>query len=159
MTESPGYSQFRDLERQIAALTAKNERMSDALVAARDQIIDLKAQLDDLAKPPGTYAIFLDARDDGTVDIMSAGRKMHVGASPALVGTSVVTVALIGAPSAAPARASRGRTQLPPGDRARSPGAGRSEPSAPARSPAADEPDGVASEVHVVRSLAFLPVM
>ena len=84
MTESPGYSQYRDLERQLAALGAKNERMSDALVAARDQIVDLKSQLDDLAKPPGTYAIFLASRADGTVDIMSAGRKMHVGASPAL---------------------------------------------------------------------------
>jgi len=84
MIESPGYSEYRDLERQLAALGAKNGRMSDALVAARDQIVDLKAQLDDLAKPPGTYAIFLEARADGTVDIMSAGRKMHVGASPAL---------------------------------------------------------------------------
>jgi len=84
MTESPGYSQYRDLERQFAALAAKNERMSDALVAARDQIVDLKSQLDDLAKPPGTFAIFLAAREDGTVDIMSAGRKMHVGASPSL---------------------------------------------------------------------------
>ncbi|RYV52675.1 proteasome ATPase [Pengzhenrongella frigida] len=84
MTESPGYSQQRELERQFAALAAKNERLTDALVAARDQIIDLKAQLDDLAKPPGTYAFFLAAREDGTVDIMSAGRKMHVGASPTL---------------------------------------------------------------------------
>ncbi|QTE30774.1 proteasome ATPase [Pengzhenrongella sicca] len=84
MTESPGYSQYRELERQLAALTAKNARMSDALVAARDQIVDLKTQLDELAKPPGTYAIFLAARPDGTVDIMSAGRKMHVSASPAL---------------------------------------------------------------------------
>ncbi|HEY5515161.1 MAG TPA: proteasome ATPase [Pengzhenrongella sp.] len=84
MTESAGYAQSRDVERQLAALIAKNERLSDALVAARDQIVDLKAQLDDLAKPPGTYAIFLAARADGTVDIMSAGRKMHVGASPAL---------------------------------------------------------------------------
>src|SRR5664280_1647275 len=83
MTESPGY-QSRELERQVAGLVAKNARMSDALIAARDQIIDLKSQLDDLAKPPGTYAIFLAAHPDGTVDIMSAGRKMHVGASRAL---------------------------------------------------------------------------
>ena len=32
----------------------------------------------------GTYAVFLGAHDDGTVDIMSAGRKMHVAASPSL---------------------------------------------------------------------------
>ncbi|HEY8720706.1 MAG TPA: proteasome ATPase, partial [Pengzhenrongella sp.] len=84
MTESSGYSQSRDLERQLAARDAKIARLSETLIAAREQIVDLKSQLDDLAKPPGTYAIFLAARPDGTVDIMSAGRKMHVGASPAL---------------------------------------------------------------------------
>src|SRR3954452_22653038 len=78
----------RDLQREMSVLAAKNERLSDALVAAREQIIDLKRQVDDLAKPPGTYATFLGSRDDGSVDIISAGRKMHVGASPSLdVGT------------------------------------------------------------------------
>lgn len=74
----------RDLHRELSVLAAKNERLSDALVAAREQIIDLKKQVDDLAKPPGTYATFLGARADGTVDIVSSGRKMHVGASPSL---------------------------------------------------------------------------
>ncbi len=74
----------RDLQRELALLAAKNERMSDALVAARDQIIQLKRQIDDLAKPPGTFATFLTAREDGTVDVVSSGRKMHVGASPAI---------------------------------------------------------------------------
>lgn len=82
MTDSgaPG----RDLQRELALLSARNERIAEALVAAREQIIELKRQLDELAKPPGTYATFLAAREDGTVDIVSAGRKMHVGASPAL---------------------------------------------------------------------------
>lgn len=82
MTDSaaPG----RDLHRELTVLAAKNERLSDALVAAREQIIDLKRQVDDLAKPPGTYATFLGSRADGTVDIVSSGRKMHVGASPSL---------------------------------------------------------------------------
>ena len=74
----------RDLQRELALLAAKNERMSDALVAARDQIIELKRQIDELAKPPGTFATFLRGRDDGTVDVVSAGRKMHVGTSPAV---------------------------------------------------------------------------
>ncbi|KQS97553.1 proteasome ATPase [Cellulomonas sp. Leaf395] len=74
----------RDLHRELTVLAAKNERLSDALVAAREQIIDLKRQVDDLAKPPGTYATFLGSRADGTVDIVSSGRKMHVGASPSL---------------------------------------------------------------------------
>jgi proteasome-associated ATPase len=65
-------------------LAATNERRTEALVAAREHIIEIKRQVDELAKPPGTYAVFLGARDDGTVDIMSAGRKMHVAASPSL---------------------------------------------------------------------------
>jgi proteasome-associated ATPase len=74
----------RDLHRELAVLAAKNERLTEALVAAREQIVELKRQVDELAKPPGTYAVFLGAREDGTVDIMSAGRKMHVAASPSL---------------------------------------------------------------------------
>ncbi|GAB4085763.1 proteasome ATPase [Myceligenerans cantabricum] len=74
----------RDYERQIALLSAKNERLAEALRAARDQIVELKKQLDDLAKPPGTYATFLGAHSDGSVDISSSGRKMHVAASPSL---------------------------------------------------------------------------
>ncbi|CAM3817412.1 proteasome ATPase [Isoptericola cucumis] len=69
---------------QLALLSAKNERLAEALRAARDQIVELKRQIDDLAKPPGTYATFLGVHDDGTVDISSAGRKMHVQASPGL---------------------------------------------------------------------------
>ena len=74
----------RDLPREVAVLAAKNERLTEALVAAREQIVELQRQVDALATPPGTYAVFLGARDDGTVDIISAGRKMHVGASPSL---------------------------------------------------------------------------
>jgi proteasome-associated ATPase len=89
--QHPDHAQHRDLarqqreaDRQAAALAAKNQRLADALVAAREQIVDLRRQLDELAKPPGTYALFLGAREDGSVDVVSAGRKMHVGASPAL---------------------------------------------------------------------------
>ncbi|GAA1411171.1 proteasome ATPase [Oerskovia paurometabola] len=81
---TPGPTPSRDAERQQAILSAKNERLAEALRAARDQIIDLKRQIDELAKPPGTYALFLGAHADGTVDVSAAGRKMHVGASPSL---------------------------------------------------------------------------
>ncbi|MCG2802220.1 MAG: proteasome ATPase [Cellulomonas sp.] len=74
----------QDADRELAVLAAKNERLSQALIAAREQIVELKHQVDDLAKPPGTYATFLAARPDGSVDIVSQGRKMHVGASPSL---------------------------------------------------------------------------
>ncbi|MCL2466573.1 MAG: proteasome ATPase [Micrococcales bacterium] len=70
--------------RELAALTAKNERLTAALVAAREQIVELKRQVEDLAKPPGTYATFLAGHGDGTVDVVAAGRKMHVSVTPAM---------------------------------------------------------------------------
>ncbi|GAB2473774.1 proteasome ATPase [Xylanimonas ulmi] len=85
MTENPGVSR----DAQLALLAAKNERLAEALRASRDQIVELRKQIDELAKPPGTYATFLAAHDDGTVDISSAGRKMHVGASPSLDVTAL----------------------------------------------------------------------
>ncbi|WP_265521062.1 proteasome ATPase [Oerskovia flava] len=85
MSQTPGDEHgARSTAREIALLSAKNERLAEALRAARDQIIDLKRQIDDLAKPPGTYAVFLAAHPDGSVDVSAAGRKMHVGASPSL---------------------------------------------------------------------------
>ena len=47
MTDSgaPG----RDLQRELALLSARNERIAEALVAAREQIVELKRQLDELA--------------------------------------------------------------------------------------------------------------
>src|SRR5690554_6064676 len=81
MTESPGYGQFKDLERQVQLLASKNERLASALHAARDQIVELKAQLDEAAKPPGTYAQFLGPGPHGSADVISAGRKMNVAVS------------------------------------------------------------------------------
>jgi proteasome-associated ATPase len=88
MTDTPGQTPGRtpslDAERQQAILSAKNERLAEALRAARDQIVELKRQIDELGKPPGTYALFLGAHPDGTVDVSAAGRKLRVGASPNL---------------------------------------------------------------------------
>jgi proteasome-associated ATPase len=81
MTETPGYGQFKDLERQVQLLAAKNERLASALHAAREQIVELKAQLDEAAKPPGSYAQFLGLGPHGTADVISAGRKMNVAVS------------------------------------------------------------------------------
>nr|WP_286189491.1 proteasome ATPase [Sanguibacter hominis] len=65
-------------------LAARNERLVEALTAARNQIVTLRDQLDDLARPPGGYATFLAARDDSTVDVLYSGRKMHLAVSPAV---------------------------------------------------------------------------
>lgn len=71
-----------DVAREAAALAAKNERLAEALRQARDRIVDLQHQIEELGKPPATFATFLAARADGSVEIVSAGRKMHVQAAP-----------------------------------------------------------------------------
>lgn len=68
--------------RHAATLAAKNERLADALRQARDQIVELQRRLEDLGRPPATFATFLTARPDGSAEIISAGRKMHVQVAP-----------------------------------------------------------------------------
>ena len=74
--------QAAEATRQAAALAAKNERLADALRQARDQIVELQRRLEDLGRPPATFATFLAARADGSAEIISQGRKMHVQVAP-----------------------------------------------------------------------------
>ncbi|WP_024288576.1 proteasome ATPase [Cellulomonas sp. KRMCY2] len=87
MTQTPEHELARqagDAARQAAALAAKNERLAEALRLARDRIVELQQQLEDLGKPPATFATFLTARPDGSVEIFASGRKMQVQASPSV---------------------------------------------------------------------------
>ncbi|GAA1582536.1 proteasome ATPase [Actinomadura kijaniata] len=54
------------------------------LKEAREQIVALKEEVDRLAQPPSGFGVFLEARDDGTVDIFTGGRKLRVNVSPAV---------------------------------------------------------------------------
>jgi proteasome-associated ATPase len=40
--------------------------------------------VDRLAQPPSGYGVFLDAHDDGSVDVFTGGRKLRVALSPAM---------------------------------------------------------------------------
>jgi proteasome-associated ATPase len=71
-------------ERQAAVLAAKNERLAAALRQAREQLVELQRRLEDLGRPPATFATFLAARPDGTAEIISQGRKMHVQVAPSV---------------------------------------------------------------------------
>src|SRR5690606_30485330 len=84
MTETPGYGQFKDLERQVQLLAAKNERLASALHTAREQIVELRSQLEEAAKPPGSYAQFVAAGPQGTADVITSGRKMNVAVAASI---------------------------------------------------------------------------
>jgi proteasome-associated ATPase len=75
-------TRLRELERQAASLAGQNERLTSALTAARAQLVEMRAQLEEASKPPGSYAVFDAANEDGTLDVISAGRKLRVAAAP-----------------------------------------------------------------------------
>jgi proteasome-associated ATPase len=75
---------LRDAQVSLAAVTGQNERLAATLREARDQIVALKEEVDRLAQPPSGFGIFLETRDDGTVDVFTGGRKMRVNVSPAV---------------------------------------------------------------------------
>jgi proteasome-associated ATPase len=67
---------------QVAALSDRNDRLAETLREARDQMVTLKEEIDRLAQPPSGYGVFLEAFEDGTVDIFTSGRKLRVAVSP-----------------------------------------------------------------------------
>jgi proteasome-associated ATPase len=70
------------LQAELAAASAQNQRLVSTLKDARDQIVALKEEVDRLAEPPNGYGVFLERFDDGTVDVFTSGRKMRVVCSP-----------------------------------------------------------------------------
>ncbi|GAA1252884.1 MULTISPECIES: proteasome ATPase [Janibacter] len=69
---------------QLSTLSSQNERLVRTLKDAREQIVTLRAEIDRLAQPPSAYAQLVGVHDDGTVDVLSNGRKMHVAVSPTI---------------------------------------------------------------------------
>jgi len=72
------------LRAQVNQLSAQNERLVGTLRDAREQIVSLKAEVDRLAQPPNTFGVFLAAAEDGTVEVISSGRKMRVAVTPSV---------------------------------------------------------------------------
>ncbi|GAA3447253.1 proteasome ATPase [Planomonospora venezuelensis] len=89
LTESPRQvrvleESLRDVQMKLAAVTGQNERLVATLKEARDQIVALKEEVDRLAQPPSGFGVFLESREDGTVEVFTGGRKLRVNVSPAV---------------------------------------------------------------------------
>ena len=67
---------------ELAALKDHNARLIVTLRDAREQIVSLKEEIDRLSAPPSGFGTFLQRLEDGTVDIVSNGRKLRVAVSP-----------------------------------------------------------------------------
>src|SRR5215475_9388665 len=79
----------RHVNRQMAEVSDQNEKLVNALYEAREQITSLKEEVDKLCAPPSTYGVYLAANGDGTVTILSQGRKVKVNLHPAIKADSL----------------------------------------------------------------------
>ncbi len=60
----------------------QNEKLVNALNQARERIEALKEEVEKLTAPPASYGILYGFNDDGTVNILTSGRKMKVNLHP-----------------------------------------------------------------------------
>jgi proteasome-associated ATPase len=67
---------------QLAQAVAQNEKLSYTLREAREHIAALRDEVDKLTQPPSAYGVIVGKNEDGTVDILTSGRKMKVSMHP-----------------------------------------------------------------------------
>ena len=72
-----------ETEQLLQALN-QNEKLVNALYEAREQITSLKEEVDKLCAPPSTYGVYLSVNEDGTINVLSQGRKVKVNLHPSL---------------------------------------------------------------------------
>jgi proteasome-associated ATPase len=67
---------------QLAQAVSQNEKLSYTLREAREHIASLRDEVDKLTQPPAAYGMVVGKNDDGTVDVLTSGRKMRVSLHP-----------------------------------------------------------------------------
>src|SRR2546427_32287 len=77
-------NKLREANRQLVQAFNQNEKLVNALYEAREQISSLKEEVDKLCAPPSSYGVFLSVNEDGTVNILAAGRKVKVNLQPSI---------------------------------------------------------------------------
>ena len=80
---------LREANRQLVQAFDQNEKLVNALYEAREQITALKEEVDKLCAPPSTYGVYLSVNEDGTVNILSQGRKVKVNLHPSIKAEAI----------------------------------------------------------------------
>src|SRR3984957_14807913 len=74
---------------QLAQALSQNEKLTFTLQQAKENIATLREEVDKLTQPPSAYGTSLQQNEDGTVDVVSSGRKMRVSLHPAIDATTL----------------------------------------------------------------------
>ena len=77
-------NKLREANRQLVQSFNQNEKLVNALYEAREQISSLREEVDKLCAPPSTYGVYLSLNEDGTINVLSQGRKVKVNLHPSL---------------------------------------------------------------------------
>ncbi len=75
-------SKLRKSSKRLSKIQQQNEKLVNALNQARDRIEVLKEEVEKLTAPPASYGILYGFNEDGTVNILTSGRKMKVNLHP-----------------------------------------------------------------------------
>jgi len=75
-------SRLKEAKLLLKKAAGENEKLTQLLTDTRDQIANLKIEVEKLSQPPVGYGTFLGVNSDGTVDVDSAGRKLRVNIHP-----------------------------------------------------------------------------
>ncbi len=73
-----------ELRGELAAQKDHNSRLISTLREAREQIVNLKAEVDRLGEPPSGFGTIVALNDDGSAVIVASGRKLRVAVSPGI---------------------------------------------------------------------------
>ncbi|MBI4729644.1 MAG: proteasome ATPase [Acidobacteria bacterium] len=67
---------------RLSHVLGQNERLASTLKEAREQILALKEEVEKLTAPPSAFGVYMSTNEDGTVDIVTGGRKLRVAVHP-----------------------------------------------------------------------------
>jgi proteasome-associated ATPase len=69
---------------RLSQAVSQNERLSAALEETRDQLALLRREVEQLTAPPNPFGIVDQVNTDGTVDVLTGGRKLRVAVQPSV---------------------------------------------------------------------------
>jgi proteasome-associated ATPase len=79
----------------LSRATGQNQKLADALRDEKQRIEAMAEEVEKLSQPPATFGVFVGSNEDGSVDVVTAGRKMRVMPAPDLDPDKLVSGAQV----------------------------------------------------------------
>ena len=76
--------QVSELRRELQSAKSANDRLTQTLREAREQLVAIRSEVERLSLPPSGYATVLSAHDLSNIDVVFQGRKFRVVAMPGI---------------------------------------------------------------------------